>query len=326
MTLNKINEKLKEIEKINEKINEKFCTKIIKKFINKKYLEKFNEILIFSGLNVKLSKLLFNLTMLTFLLLFLSIILSLLLNLNLILSILSSIFIPTISLMVFLQFKKEKRIEKIENSIPDFLRQIASMLRVGMGFENAMDELSKYENEPLYDEIKRSVTEIKMGESFENSIMKIPKRLKSLDLERSFKLILEGRKSGGNLADTIDSVAGDLRTVNQIKKERKSTVMMSVMFLIISAVIAAPFALGMVGVYSSFLNNLGKENPLVETGLIAASAYIIIHSTLVGFIIGTILYGKFLKGIKFSIALVISSYSIFYIISTFGSSFLSLNI
>lgn len=35
--------------------------------------------------------------------------------------------------------------------------------------------------------------------------------------------------------------------------------MMSVMFLIIAAVIAAPFALCMAGIYSSFMESLGKE-------------------------------------------------------------------
>lgn len=99
--------------------------------------------------------------------------------------------------------------------------------------------------------------------------------------------------------------------------------MMAVMFLVISAVIAAPFALGMIGIYSSFMESLGKSSELIETSKVAAGSYIIIHSALAGLIIGLIMYGNFKKGIKFSIPLTIVSYGLFYLISNFGAFFLS---
>ncbi len=35
------------------------------------------------------------------------------------------------------------------------------MLKVGLSFENAMDDLSKYGEGPLYDETRRAIAEIK---------------------------------------------------------------------------------------------------------------------------------------------------------------------
>ena len=107
-----------------------------------------------------------------------------------------------------------------------------------------------------------------------------------------------------------------------LKRERKSMVMMSVMFLLISAVIATPFAVGMVGVYSGFMQGYGMESEIVLTAPLAGEIYLIIHSVLVGFIISLIMYGEIRKGIKFSLPLAAASFGIFYFISTFGSSLL----
>jgi flagellar protein FlaJ len=107
-----------------------------------------------------------------------------------------------------------------------------------------------------------------------------------------------------------------------LKRERKSAVMMSVMFLLISAVIATPVAVGMVGVYSEFMQNYGMESEIIMTAPIAGEVYLIIHSLLVSFIVSLIMYGDIKKGFKFSIPLVASSFGIFYFISTFGGSLL----
>lgn len=295
----------------------------IKNKIPKKYLVRLQEILLASGIFTVVSELLVIVIISCIVLSILLSIISLIFAFDILISILFGFLIPPGFLVGIIILKSEKRAEKIENASPDFLRQLSSMLRVGLSFENAMDDLSRYGSGPLYDEVKRAVIEIRMGRDFNESIIAMVDRLKSKNLERTFKIILEARKSGGSLADIIDDVSNDLRAIIMLKRERKSSVMMAVMFLVISAVIAAPFALGMTGIYSSFMTSLGKGSELIETAKIAAGAYITIHSILAGFIIGLVMYGNFKKGIKFSIPLTILAYGIFYVVSNFGAAFLN---
>ena len=147
-------------------------------------------------------------------------------------------------------------------------------------------------------------------------------RLKSKELERVFGIILDGRKSGSSISKVLSDVSDDLRDLMALKRERKSSVMMSVMFLLISAVIATPFSIGMVSVYSGFMQSYGMESEIILTAPIAGELYLIIHSILVAFIISIIMYGDIKKGIKFSLPLAVSSFGIFYFISTFGGSLL----
>ena len=225
-------------------------------------------------------------------------------------------------LFTYVVVQQEKRAQEIEKTAPDFLRQLSSMLQVGLSFENAMEDMSQNGECPLYDEMRRTIIEIRMGRNFDDAWRAMSKRLKSKELERIFNIILDGRKSGSSISTVLFDVSEDLRDLMALKRERKSAVMMSVMFLLISAVIATPFAVGMVGVYSGFMQGYGMESEIILTAPLAGEIYLIIHSVLVGFIISLIMYGEIRKGIKFSLPLAAASFGIFYFISTFGSSLL----
>ena len=225
-------------------------------------------------------------------------------------------------LFTYIIVQQEKRAQEIEKTAPDFLRQLSSMLQVGLSFENAMEDMSQYGEGPLYDEMRRTIIEIRMGRNFDDAWRAMSKRLKSKELERIFGIILDSRKSGSSISTVLLDVSDDLRDLLALKRERKSAVMMSVMFLLISAIVATPFAIGMVSVYSGFMQSYGMESEIILTAPIAGEIYLLIHSLLVSFIISIIMYGEFKKGIKFALPLIAASYGIFYIISTFGGGIL----
>ncbi len=286
--------------------------------IPEKYLSKFQEFLLSGAIFTEASKVLAMLVI--FILaseIALAIILAIL-NLPASVLILPLFIIP--GLFTYVVVIQERRAQEIEKSAPDFLRQLASMLQIGLSFENAMEDMAQYANGPLYDEMRRTIIEIRMGRNFDDAWRAMSKRLKSRELERVFGIILDGRKSGSSISTVLYDVSNDLRDLMALKRERKSTVMMSVMFLLISAVIATPFAIGMVGVYSGFMQSYGMESEIILTAPVAGEIYLIIHSVLVGFIISIIMYGDIKKGFKFSLPLATLAFAIFYFISTFGGS------
>ncbi|MTK64487.1 MAG: type II secretion system F family protein [Methanobacterium sp.] len=241
-----------------------------------------------------------------------------LIGINPILGFLVGFLTPSFIVLGWLFFSMERRVDAIEQTTPDFLRQISSLLRAGVGIETALEDISKQGGGPLNAELKRAVIEIKIGSSFDEALLSMGERLKSKTLDRTFRMILEGKRVGGSLSDVIETVAEDLRAVLALKRERRANVMMSVMFLIIAAIIAAPFALGMIMIYSHFIQSLGKVNPLAEVAYISAAGYLIIHSIIAGLLIGIVLYGSARKGIKYCLVLVPMAFGIFYVISTYG--------
>ena len=297
---------------------------IIENKINQSILMAFQEYLLKAGIFTLASQILAIIIMAYIVFIILFSIVSIVLSFNVVIAIVLAISIPTISFILILFLKIEKRASEIENSIPDFLRQLSSMLKVGLSLENALVDMSGHGKGPLYDELRRVVVEIRMGKSLDESFSNMAMRLNSKDLERSFKIILNAHKSGGSLSDIILDVSDDLRAMLVLKRERKASVMMSIMFLIIASTIAAPFALGMVGVYSSFMIELGKGGAICELAPLAAEIYLIIHSILAGFLIALIMYGDLKKGLRYSIPITCSAFSVFYLINNFGAGFFGL--
>ena len=294
---------------------------MIENKINQSILIAFQEYLLKAGIFTIASQILAIILMFYIVFIILFSIVSIVLSFNVAIAIVLAIFIPTISFILILFLKIEKRASEIENSIPDFLRQLSSMLKVGLSLENALVDMSEHGKGPLYDELRRVVVEVRMGKSLDESFNNMAMRLDSKDLERSFKIILNAHKSGGALSDIILDVSDDLRAMLVLKRERKASVMMSIMFLIIASTVAAPFALGMVGVYSSFMMGLGRASTTCQVAPLAAEIYLIIHSVFAGFLIALVMYDDLRKGVKFSIPITLVAFLIFYGINTFGLTF-----
>lgn len=297
---------------------------IIESKLSQSILIGFQEYLLKAGIFTLASWILAIALILYFASIFVFVMISIVLSFDIIYAVILAIFIPTIAFALVLFMKIEKRSGEIESSIPDFLRQLSSMLRVGLSLENALVDMSNHGSGPLYDELRRVVVEIRMGKSLDESFNNMAMRLNSKDLERSFKIILNAHKSGGSLSDIILDVSDDLRAMLVLKRERKASVMMSVMFLIIASSFAAPFALGMVGVYSSFMIELGKGGTICEVAPLAAEIYLILHSILAGFLMALIMYGDIRKGLRYSIPVTVAAFSVFYLINNFGPAFFGL--
>jgi len=291
---------------------------IVEKVIPKSLHIRLQEALVRTGIYVRSAEIFTLILLASIFFGLIGILTAIVLGIDFLIPVLAGFLLPSIIFGLYLFIMMERRIDAIEQGTPDFLRQIASLLRAGIGLETALEDVSRQGKGPLYDELKRAVIEIKIGRTFDDAILSMGRRLKSETLDRTFRMIIEGRRAGGSLADVIEAVAEDTRAVLALKRERKANVMMSVMFLVVAAIIAAPFALGMIMIYSGFIESLGKSNPILGTAKIAAGGYILIHSIIAGLLIGIIMYGSARKGIKFAIPLAVLAFGIFYVIERFG--------
>ena len=105
---------------------------MIENKINQSILIAFQEYLLKAGIFTLASQVLAIILMVYIAFIILFSIVSLLLSFNVAIALILAIFIPTIAFILILFLKIEKRASEIENSIPDFLRQLSSMLKVGL--------------------------------------------------------------------------------------------------------------------------------------------------------------------------------------------------
>ncbi len=114
-----------------------------------KYLSKLQEFLLSGAIFTETSKVL---AMIIIFIIISEFVLALTLTfINLPLSVLILPFFTIPGLFTYVVVQQEKRVQEIDKTAPDFLRQLSSMLQVGLSFENAMEDMSQYGEGPLYD-------------------------------------------------------------------------------------------------------------------------------------------------------------------------------
>lgn len=117
--------------------------------IPEKHLSKLQEFLLSGAIFTEASKVLA--IIIIFILISELTLLLILTMFNLPISLLIVPFFIIPGLFTYVIVQQEKRAQEIERTAPDFLRQLSSMLQVGLSFENAMEDMSQYGEGPLYD-------------------------------------------------------------------------------------------------------------------------------------------------------------------------------
>jgi len=285
---------------------------IINKHIPEEYLDKMQDNLIQLGYYIKITDLITYTTIMALILLFITTILFITINVNP-LSVPIITLAPYVVVILYIVYKMQKREDNINEELPEYILQLSALLNVGLAIESALNELSKTQDGYLNNEIKRSLIEMSLGKSFDESFTDLINRCQSNNVKQVFQIIINTKQTGGNLSEILEEIAMDLKDMQMLQKESRANIIMSIMFLLIAAIIATPFAFGTINIYTIFLSNVGRTNSLIDYIPTASLGYIIIHSIMVSFLIGDLLYSNSRKSVLLMFIVIPSSLGVYYI-------------
>ena len=285
---------------------------IINKHIPEEYLDKMQDNLIQLGYYIKITDLITYTTIMALILLFITTILFITINVNP-LSVPIITLAPYVVVILYIVYKMQKREDNINEELPEYILQLSALLNVGLAIESALNELSKTQDGYLNNEIKRSLIEMSLGKSFDESFTDLINRCQSNNVKQVFQIIINTKQTGGNLSEILEEIAMDLKDMQMLQKESRANIIMSIMFLLIAAIIATPFAFGTINIYTIFLSNVGRTNSLIDFIPMASLGYIIIHSIMVSFLIGDLLYSNSRKSVLLMFIVIPSSLGVYYI-------------
>ncbi|MCK5111942.1 MAG: type II secretion system F family protein [Thermoplasmatales archaeon] len=148
-----------------------------------------------------------------------------------------------------------RKISKIDNIFPDFVRDLAESRRAGMTFTKAILFASKGNYGILTPEIQKISQQVSWGSSVTDALIAFSKRVRTKSIGRTISLIIEASKSGGNVADVLDVAAKDAREIKMLEAERKANMASYVVviyvgafvFLAIIAILCVSFIPSMTG-------------------------------------------------------------------------------
>ena len=112
-----------------------------------------------------------------------------------------------------------RRLNALQAQVVDVLMIIASSLRAGHSFLQALDMVSKEIAEPAAGEFSRAVSEIRLGRSVDEALSALGDRMASDDFEWAMMAVNIQREVGGNLAEVLDTVAETLRDRETVRRQ-----------------------------------------------------------------------------------------------------------
>jgi tight adherence protein B len=112
-----------------------------------------------------------------------------------------------------------KRQNLLVDQLADTLSILASSLRAGYSFLQALDTVSKEIGEPSAHEFQRVVAEIRLGRPIDDALTAMAARINSDDLKWAVIAINVQRQVGGNLAEVLDIVAATVRERAYLRRQ-----------------------------------------------------------------------------------------------------------
>ena len=120
------------------------------------------------------------------------------------------ILIGVLSPKFLLSFMKKRRIDKFLYQFPDALMTLAAALRAGASLSKGLEQLALRQPAPLSQEFSLVVAEHRVGRDLSEALEELCVRIPRQELELFAAAVGISRGVGGNLADTLDSLAKTL--------------------------------------------------------------------------------------------------------------------
>jgi tight adherence protein B len=106
---------------------------------------------------------------------------------------------------------RQRRMLKIQSQLPDGLMMMASSMRAGLGFGPAMESLAKDIDPPLSEEFSLILREQRMGVKPDEALEHFNVRVPIADVTLFVSAVNISRDIGGNLAESLATLAETLR-------------------------------------------------------------------------------------------------------------------
>lgn len=120
------------------------------------------------------------------------------------------------------KIENSKKYNDLNQELPYVLRHMSIELKSGKGLYDTMLTIANANYGSLSLEFNRVLEEIKYGNTSENSLNNLSKRVKSKGLTRAIQQIIGTLRVGGNLANSLNVIAKDISFDMHIKLKEYS--------------------------------------------------------------------------------------------------------
>lgn len=125
-----------------------------------------------------------------------------------------------------------KKFQALEEEFPVFLRSLSESIKSGMSLPQAFQNATKTDYGRLNPYIQKAADQISWGIPFPEVMERLQNKMQTSSLiTRSIAILMQSYESGGNISETMDSIARDATKIKDAEKERQSVLYKQVMII-----------------------------------------------------------------------------------------------
>jgi tight adherence protein B len=122
---------------------------------------------------------------------------------------------------IWVASKARRRMKAFDNQLPDLLITVAASLKAGHSFRHAIQAVVDEGAEPIAKELRRVLTETRLGRPMDDALSEMGERIGSKNLSFVLNAVTIQRQIGGSLAGLFDVVADTVRQRQQFTRKIK---------------------------------------------------------------------------------------------------------
>jgi flagellar protein FlaJ len=140
----------------------------------------------------------------------------------------------TVVPLALFQYAETKRVYSLEESLPNFFRDIAGMNDSGMTLPNAINNVAQGEYGALTMYIRRLNAEMSWSVPFVEALVRFGERVGTPLAARSVDLIAKASRAGGDVSEVLRAAANDTYEFFNLKNERKNNMLIYMVIVLVS--------------------------------------------------------------------------------------------
>lgn len=121
--------------------------------------------------------------------------------------------------LAFLNLKASRRLKAFNGQLPDTLQLLAGTLRAGYSLMQGVEAVSREVDDPIGYELRRVVTESRLGRPLEEALESAAARMGSADFKWAVMAISIQREVGGNLAELLMTVSETMTARERLRRD-----------------------------------------------------------------------------------------------------------
>lgn len=158
-------------------------------------------------------------------------------------------FLAGASPFAFVQWRERRRRLLLDARLPDLLGDLASLHKAGLTLHESILTAAKGDYGPLTPEVRHAADQVRWNVPVLTVLDNLRRRIRTPVSERILAVVIEAGRTGGNVAEVLETAAANGRGLLALREQRARTMGLYTIITYVASVIFIGVALALQGVF-----------------------------------------------------------------------------